>query len=136
MATSSCVSGLRLLPDAELVRAEEHVGQRVGRALMLEHRVPRHVPAVAEHARGVVERQPAEVARLLTWNAVGLILVIAAGPVADEVDLREGWRRPQQHQQPARQRFLSGSLFKFISTCVLDEVLCRCSFKSGRHDTS
>ena len=56
IAMSSCVSGLLLLPDPELVRAEEHVRQRVGRALVLEDRVARDVPAVAEQPRGVVDR--------------------------------------------------------------------------------
>ncbi len=88
------------LPDPELVRAEKHVGERVWRALMLENRMPRHVPAIAKQASGFVQRHPAEVARLLTWNAIGLILVIAPGPFANEIDLRKDRRRPQQHQQP------------------------------------
>ena len=83
------MSGLLVLPDAELVRPEEHVRQRVGRALVLEHRVTRDVPAVAEHPRGVVERDAAEVAGLFTRHAVRLIFVIAAGPVPDEAHLRE-----------------------------------------------
>src|SRR6188474_3897082 len=76
------------LPDAELIRTEKHIGERVGRALMLEHRVPRHVPAVGEEARRLVQRDPAEVAGLLTWNTVRLVFVIAPTPLANEVDLR------------------------------------------------
>ena len=68
---------------------------------MLEHGMTRHVPAVAEEAGGFVERDPAEVAGFLAGNAVGLVFVIAAGPFADEVDLRKRRRCPQQqHQQP------------------------------------
>jgi hypothetical protein len=86
-----------LLPDPELVGAEEHVRQRVGGALVLEHRVARHVPAVAKEARRFVQRNPAEVTRLLTGNPVRLILVVAPGPLADEVDLRKR-RHGRQHE--------------------------------------
>ena len=102
---------------------------------MLENRMPRHVPAVAKQASGFVQRHPAEVARLLTWNAIWLILVIAAAPFANEIDLRKDWRRPQQHQQPGGNDSRA-SHFQIHLTCVLDEVLCRCSFKSGKQDTS
>ena len=99
------------LPDPELVRPEEHVRQGVRCADVLQHRVPRHVPAVAEHTGGLVERHATEIAGLFAGHAIGLILVIPAGPFADEVDLRERRRAgEEQHahdetphrQQPGR----------------------------------
>jgi CHAT domain-containing protein len=51
------------------------------------------VPAVAKQAGGLVQRYPAEVARLFTWNAVGLILVVAPGPLADGNLLFDGYRK-------------------------------------------
>jgi hypothetical protein len=45
---------------------------------MLEHRMAGHVPAVAEETRRFVQRDPAEVARLLARNPIRLILVVAS----------------------------------------------------------
>ena len=78
-----------LLPDPELVGTEEHVRQRVRRALVLEHRMTRHVPAVAEQPCRFVDRQPAEVTGLLAGNTIRLILVVAPVPLAHEIDLRK-----------------------------------------------
>src|ERR1700741_3002932 len=63
--------------------------------------MPCHVPAVAVVARGLVDRQAAEVARLLAGHAIRLILVIPAAPVADEADLR---RSRRSHREQGRQQ--------------------------------
>ena len=42
---------------------------------MFEHGVTCHVPAVAKETRRLVQRNTAEIAWLLTWNAIGLIFV-------------------------------------------------------------
>src|SRR5215469_15723017 len=57
--------------------------------LVLAQRQDRRVPAVSLQAGGVVDRQPEVVAELGTGNAVLLILVVARGPLAREIDLRE-----------------------------------------------
>ena len=56
--------------------------------------------AALEEAGGFVQRNSAEVTGFLTRNAVGLVFVIAAGPFADEIDLRKRRHCPQQHEQP------------------------------------
>src|SRR5690606_38966311 len=56
-----------------------------------------HVPAVAVEAGRLVDRQPAEVARFLAGDTVWLILVVAAGPLADEADLRRRGRLHDEH---------------------------------------
>src|SRR5262252_11173090 len=57
--------------------------------LVLAQREDRGVPAVGFQARGVVDRQAEVVAELGSWNPVLLILVVAGGPLAGQVDLRE-----------------------------------------------
>jgi len=54
--------------------------------------MPGHVPRVAESSSGFVERDPAEVTRLLARHAIRLILVDAGAPVADKAHLRRGGR--------------------------------------------
>jgi hypothetical protein len=108
---------------------------------MLENRVTRHVPTVCEETRGLVDRHAAEVARLFARDAIRLILVITAGPLPREVDLR--YRRyGRQYDQRAHSchdgaiETLHDSTHVHYLTCAFEVVLCKCSFRSGRHDTS
>ncbi len=140
MAISSCVSGCCSSQIRNWFGPKNMYGSVYGRALVLEHRVPRHVPAVAEHPRRFVDRQAAEVARLFAGHAIGLILVIPPVPVADEADLRKrrsaGDAQRRQRADGGRRAGWSAASRLLSMTCVFDRVLCRWSLRSGRHSTS
>jgi len=70
--------------------------------LVLAQREDRGVPAVGFQARSVVDRQAEVVAEFGSWNAVLLILVVAGGPLAGQVDLRERGARGHGENHTAR----------------------------------
>jgi hypothetical protein len=88
------------LPDPKLIGAEKHIRQRVGRTLVLEHRMARSIPAIAKQSCSFIDRYTAEVSGFLTGNTIGLVFVVTARPLAHEVHLPKDGRRHQAAQRP------------------------------------
>ena len=108
--------GIALLRDAELIRPEEDIRERVRRALVLEHRVPVRAPAVRVETASLVERDAAEVAGLLSGHAIRLIFVIAARPIPHEAHLRERRRSRREHDGRDDEADKRRSAHQFLAT--------------------
>ena len=87
-AMISCVRRILVFPDTKLDWAAVDVRDVVRLALVLEQRDSRDVECLGIFASGVVQRHAREIALHVAGHAIALIFVIAAGPLADDAELR------------------------------------------------
>ena len=88
-----------VFPQPKLQRAAIDVRDVVRLALMLEQRDARDVERLGVAARGVIQRHAGEIALHVARHAIALVFVIAAGPLADEADLRRRRSGREREQQ-------------------------------------
>jgi hypothetical protein len=83
-------AGILFVPDSELQRPAIDVRKAVWLTLMLQQIHASHIESIGIAACRIVQWDAREIALNIAGNAIALIFVIAAGPLAFEVHLSEG----------------------------------------------